>query len=167
MAKEIKKVPENSNSEENNSKKVEPENTMREITVTFDESKLKALEFYLKDRDITAKDELQNYLSTMFMRAVPAEVRRFNFPESDEELQDMAALFATPESKQVSRGGRTPEQKEALNAKRREERRLAKLSGEQGQNPTQPGQEALAGGPGTMENSGETTVRPLSLIQQQ
>jgi hypothetical protein len=123
------------------------EKTQREITVTFDEKKLAALEFYLKDHKLTAQNELQNYLSTKFLRAVPSEVRRFNFPEAEQELQGQTAAFADPARKA---NGRTSEQKEALNAarreqRRREQRRMEKLA-EQGQNPTQPGQSPPAEG---------------------
>ena len=100
-----------------------PENT-NEISVSFPEDKLRALEFYLKDHGLTPQKELENYLSTMFLRAVPEEVRRFSFPDS-EQMEDNA-LFAGAGSKREAKTSRTPEQKAALNEKRRLERQAGK-----------------------------------------
>ena len=98
--------------------------TTKEISVTFPEDKLRALEFYLKDHELTPQKELENYLSTMFLRAVPEEVRRFSFPDA-EQMEDNA-LFAGAASTREAKSGRTPEQKAALNEKRRLERLAAK-----------------------------------------
>lgn len=148
---------------------------IQEITVSFDDAKLKALDFYLKDHGITAQEELQNYLATMFMRAVPQEVRRFNFPEAEQELQDKTALFAGPaKSNGAIRNGRdreeTPEERarrEEMNAKNRERRRLKQAEeqdGQYGANPLQPGQQAPANG--IVEGATEQG-KPLGLAQTQ
>ena len=110
---------------------------LSDISVSFPEDKMRALEFYLKEHDRTPQDELGNYLNTMFLRAVPEEVRRFNFPDAD-EIEDNA-LFAGAEAKRIPRTTRTPEQKAALNEKRRLEREAAKQAA-QGENPTVPGE---------------------------
>lgn len=47
------------------------------ITVTFDEEKLSALKMYLEQKNQTVEAELENSLSALYNKTVPAGVREF------------------------------------------------------------------------------------------
>lgn len=47
------------------------------ITVTFDEEKLSALKMYLEQKNQTVEAELENSLSVLYNKTVPAGVREF------------------------------------------------------------------------------------------
>ena len=47
------------------------------ITVTFDEEKLSALKMYLEQKNQTVEGELENSLSVLYNKTVPAGVREF------------------------------------------------------------------------------------------
>ena len=47
------------------------------ITVTFDEEKLSALKMYLEQKNQTVEAELENSLSSLYNKSVPAGVREF------------------------------------------------------------------------------------------
>lgn len=47
------------------------------ITVSFDEEKLSALKMYLEQKNQTVESELENSLSALYNKTVPAGVREF------------------------------------------------------------------------------------------
>ena len=54
------------------------------IHISYDEEKLAALNMYLAQKDLNLEAGLQDYLNTLYMRHVPANVREYVAMRSDE-----------------------------------------------------------------------------------
>ena len=121
--------------------KLEP----HQVSVTFDEAKLDALLFYMNEKGTSMGDALQEHMSELYRSFVPANARRY-LDRNDPE-----------EQKTAERAGMTPEDRAALNAKRREQRKgdKAKQAQTGGPAPVGAGQEEQTGG-GHEEGQGLT-----------
>lgn len=92
--------------------KAEPQ----QVSVTFDEEKLDALLFYMREKGMTMDEVLQEHMGELYRSFVPANARRY-LDRNDPEEQKAAERI---------RGGMTPEEKEVFNAARREKRKAEK-----------------------------------------
>lgn len=83
----------------------------QQVSVSFDEAKLDALLFYMKEKGTTMDEVLQEHMGELYRSFVPANARRYLDRNDPEEQKEKVC------------GGMTPEQREAFNAGRRENRK--------------------------------------------
>lgn len=53
------------------------------VTISYDEEKLKALRWYMEQKGISLEDELSKAVDTLFVKNVPASVRSYITREPD------------------------------------------------------------------------------------
>ena len=62
-----------------------------ELKLSFPTEKLEALRFFMDKKELTIEQELQNYLDKTYEKAVPAQVREYVAPASQETRAAPAA----------------------------------------------------------------------------
>jgi len=90
------------------------------LQVTFPKEKLEALAFYMQEKELTVESELQNYMTSIYEKYVPAPTRRYLSRNDTKEEQK--------EEKEVSSSKNVPsnEERNTKNIVKREKKRAEK-----------------------------------------
>lgn len=74
------------------------------VTISYDEEKLKALRWYLQQKGVQLEDELIQAVETMFSKNVPASVRSYitREPEAGGDRETPKPQRKNPASKEVT-----------------------------------------------------------------
>ncbi len=112
----------------------------REIKITFPEPKMQALEFFLKEKNMTVEQVLNQHMDKAYEKTVPQQVR--NFVERDTAEQEAEAAQQGARQRQASGDG--------VQRGRRNSRRME--TGRQNHEEETAGQESGSDGTEQAEN---------------
>lgn len=94
--------------------------SITEISMEFDEAKLKALRYYISKKETTVEDELQKHLEKLYDKNVPIHVKEYvqfqtceQIQSTENKLKQMNETNPGSENQEKqSRHGRQPKDKE-------------------------------------------------------